>query len=130
MCSFLATTLCFFPACASKTEPEFIVSSEEKVYNPSDLDQQPGIRSMKTPPVYPIAMKRQGISGEVLLEFVVDARGNVHDVTVVKSTHKEFEQPAIDAISQAKFSPGKIHGKAVSALVQKYPISFNLSDDN
>ena len=98
------------------------------IFNLADLDQQPEPRGMRAIPVFPSEMKRQGITGEVTVEFIVDAQGDVRDVTVKSSTHREFETPAIQAVQKWKFRPGKRAGKAVSVRINQ-PISFKLNED-
>ncbi len=103
-------------------------SNMGQIFDIRDLDQQPRARGMREAPQYPHEMKRQGISGEVTLQFLVDSRGDVHDVTVVKSSHREFESPAIAAVQKWKFHAGRKGGKAVTTRMQ-IPIAFNLNDE-
>ncbi|MDF9834138.1 protein TonB [Ereboglobus sp. PH5-5] len=98
------------------------------IFDLKDLDQRPTPRGMRAEPQYPYEMKRQGIPGEVILQFLVDERGDVRDVTVTRSSHREFEAPAIQAVQKWKFRPGKKGGKAVITRMQ-IPIAFNLNDD-
>ena len=127
MSSFLTITLCFFPACASKVGSESNASNAAKVYNLRDIDQQPQVRGMRAPPIYPDELKQQGLSGQVTLVFVVDTNGDVRDVQVVESTNRQFDQPAIDAVQKWKFFPGKKGGKPVNVRLQ-VPIAFNLGN--
>ena len=97
------------------------------IYDLRDLDQIPQPKGIRAAPVYPTEMKRQGISGTVVLVFIVDTKGDVRDVRIVKSTNDKFNQSAIDAVSQWKFHPGKKGGRLVNVRMQ-IPISFNLAD--
>lgn len=98
-----------------------------KIFDPSMLDQQVQPR-FRVPPRYPYEMNRAGISGSVVVEFVVDANGEVKNPTVVRSTNREFEAPAIEAILKWKFRPGRKGGHAVASRASQ-EISFNLSSD-
>lgn len=98
------------------------------IFDLKDLDQQPAPRGIRAEPVYPFEMKRQGIHGDVVLQFLVDPNGDVRDVIVIRSTHREFESPAIQAVQKWKFRPGKKGGKNVTTRMQ-IPIAFNLNDD-
>lgn len=98
------------------------------VFDLKDLDQIPRPRGMRADPQYPFEMKRAGIPGEVTLEFVVDQNGDVRDVVVRKSSHREFEAPAIQAVQKWKFTPGKKGGKNVNTRMM-IPIAFNLNED-
>jgi protein TonB len=97
-----------------------------EIFDPSKLDQQIQAR-VTSPPQYPFEMKRAGISGEVLVEFVVDANGDVRNPFVVRSTQREFDAPAIQAISKWKFRPGKKGGRAVPSRAQQ-SIAFTLNE--
>ncbi|MEO6005949.1 MAG: TonB family protein [Opitutus sp.] len=98
-----------------------------EIFDPSKLDQQPQARA-KVPPQYPFEMRRAGITGEVLVEFIVDANGDVRNAFAVRSTQREFETAAVQAVSKWKFRPGKKGGRAVNTRMQQ-PISFSLAED-
>lgn len=98
-----------------------------EIFDPSKLDQQPQVRA-RVPPQYPFEMRRAGITGEVLVEFIVDVNGDVRNAYAVRSTQREFETAAVQAVSKWKFRPGKRGGKAVNTRMQQ-PISFSLNED-
>lgn len=98
-----------------------------EIFDPSKLDQQPQVRA-RVPPQYPFEMRRAGITGEVLVEFIVDANGDVRNAYAVRSSQREFETAAVQAVSKWKFRPGKRGGKAVNTRMQQ-PISFSLNED-
>lgn len=95
-----------------------------KIFDLSALDQRPQPRGPISPS-YPPQLKRSGLKGEVLVEFIVDAQGNVRDPFVVRSSHSGFEDAALTAVQRARFQPGRKGGAAVNTRVQ-LPISFNL----
>ena len=80
-------------------------------------------------PNYPFEMRRAGITGNVTLEFIVSSSGDVVAVQVVKSSQREFEQPAMQAVSKWKFKPGRKGGRAVNTRCQ-IDIPFTLSEDS
>lgn len=98
-----------------------------EIFDPSKLDQQPQARQ-RVPPQYPFEMRRAGITGEVLVEFIVDSNGEVRNPFAVRSTQREFETAAVQAISKWKFRPGRKGGRAVNTRMQQ-PISFSLAED-
>jgi protein TonB len=98
-----------------------------QIFDPSMLDQQVQVR-FRAPVRYPYEMNRAGISGSVELEFIVDANGDVKNPSVIKSTNREFEAPAIESILKWKFRPGRKSGHAVASRVRQ-EIAFNLSSD-
>lgn len=90
------------------------------------LDKKPEVR-VQVPPQYPFEMKRQGIEGRVILEFLVNSDGTVQDPFVKSSTHREFEKPAMDAVQKWKFKAGVKNGKNVSTRMM-IPIGFKLDN--
>jgi protein TonB len=65
--------------------------------------------------------------GEVLTQFVVDARGIPDTATfqAVKSSDQEFTEAVRRALPSMRFTPAVIGGKAVPQLVQQ-PFTFAL----
>jgi protein TonB len=91
-----------------------------------DLDNKPRpTRQIK--PVYPPALKSQGIEGRVLIRFDIDKQGNVVDATAKKSDHPAFAAYAVDAVRKWKFEPGMQNGVPVP-FTMIAPIVFSLSN--
>lgn len=69
---------------------------------------------------YPDSLRRNGISGEALVEFVVDTEGKVEweTVGVVAATNLRFGDAARTAVRTAKFLPAEKAGRAVRQLAQ------------
>ena len=97
------------------------------LFDVANLDQAPTLR-VPLQVNYPFEMRRAGISGEVVVEFIIDTNGRVAQAAVVRSTHREFEQAAMQAILKAQFRPGRKGGRAVNSRAQQ-PITFNLNDE-
>lgn len=93
-------------------------------WNADDLDKKPVITS-RAAPRYPHEMKRNGISGTVVLRFIVDSRGDVADVDVVSSTDPEFSKAAVEAMLRWKFRPGMKNNRRVNTRMEM-PMSFAL----
>ncbi len=100
--------------------------STAHVWDPGQLEQQANAK-YKATPVYPDDMKRQGISGDVLVDFIVDPSGNVRNPVAVRSSQRAFEEPACRAVGKWRFTPGFKGGRAVFVHMQ-VPIVFTLSD--
>lgn len=98
------------------------------LFDVANLDQVPVARA-QIAPNYPFEMRRAGITGTVTLEFIVSSSGDVVAVQVVKSSQREFEQPAMQAVSKWKFKPGKKGGRSVNTRCQ-IDIPFTLSEDS
>lgn len=78
-------------------------------------------------PQYPFELRRQGITGAAVVEFVVDSHGNVQQVKVVKATQPEFGYAAAASIKNWKFKPGLVDGVPVNTRMQM-PFVFALDN--
>lgn len=96
------------------------------LFDINNLDQRPVAR-VQPGPQYPYEMSRAGISGEVVVEFIINASGDVVDTRIVRSSHREFEVPAMQAVQKWKFRAGRKGGKAVNVRASQL-IEFNLED--
>lgn len=96
------------------------------IFDLASLDQKP-VPTLRIPPTFPADMKRAGISGEVLVGFIVDSEGNPRDAQVIRSTHREFEEEAMRAILRWKFKAGRKGGVAVNTRNVQVPLGFSLS---
>jgi TonB family protein len=63
-------------------------------------------------PVYPILAKNQHVSGNVLIDALIDANGHVTTMKVI-SGPPLLQQAAMDAVRQWKYQPASLDGKAV-----------------
>lgn len=87
-----------------------------EIFDLRDVDKLP--RALfQVDPNYPYSLKQAKIGGWVQLEWVIDATGKVLRPRVVKSSHREFNQPAIDSIMRSKWSPARKGGKPVAVRV-------------
>ncbi|MGJ8654598.1 MAG: energy transducer TonB [Opitutaceae bacterium] len=97
--------------------PNLTVNKDElgglDIFDINDLDKQP-TTVKQIAPVYPISARRRGLSGWVNAEFIIDKRGNVVNVKVMRSSDPVFDQPTITALRQWKFTPGEKDGKIVT----------------
>jgi protein TonB len=76
------------------------------------------------PPVYPpiaVASRKEGI---VILEAILDARGSVESVRVLRSDPL-LEQAAVDAVKQWKYTPALLNGVAVP-VIMTITVNFTL----
>lgn len=98
-----------------------------EVFDLSKLDQIP-IAKFQPSPQYPFEMRRAGITGEVVVDFIVDSNGDVRNAYAARSTQREFESSAVTAVSKWKFRPGKKGGRSVNTHMQ-VPVAFTLTDN-
>jgi RNA polymerase sigma factor (sigma-70 family) len=81
-------------------------------------DRAPTLSTSREP-VYPPEMRAAGVHGNVLVEFVVDADGEVRDVEAIEATRMEFEAAAVEAVQAWKFLPGVKGQQVVNARLQQ-----------
>ncbi len=97
-------------------------SEVDAIFSLSDLDQKPRV-VYQPAPIYPQELARKNIQGTVYVLFIVDKTGRARDLRVQKSTHPAFNNPALKAVKQWKFEPGKRKGKPVQFRM-RVPITF------
>jgi TonB family protein len=78
------------------------------------------------PPQYPAEARDSGSSGTVLLEGIIDTKGQVADLRVVKSI-RVFDQAAMAAVWQWEYTPTLLHGKPVEVMMTVV-VTFALGD--
>jgi protein TonB len=93
----------------------------DELFSMSDLDQKPRAIYQVSPQTNPKLQKSAPATVYVL--FVVDQRGRVESPIVQSSTDPQFEAPALAAVKQWKFEPGKRNGQAVKFRM-RVPITF------
>jgi peptide/nickel transport system substrate-binding protein len=72
---------------------------------------------------YPEVAKSLGLSGTVYLQLWIDEKGNVTNVTLIKSVHPILDKVAVTNARKLKFSPAKQGNKAV-AVPLSFPVRF------
>lgn len=98
---------------------------EKMIFEIGELDQAPRPLA-RLNPVYPPRARMRRIEGEVVVEFVVTADGDVRDVTVTSSSPGDtFTAAALRAIRRWRFEPGVRGGEAVDTRVRQR-VSFSL----
>lgn len=110
------------------------------VYAYADVDVKPVFLNNPDPSVflerwvypylkYPAYARENGIQGRVLVEFVVDEKGNVQDVTVVRGVHETLDEEAVRVVAASpKWRPGRQNGKKVKVAVT-VGVDFRLQKD-
>jgi periplasmic protein TonB len=84
---------------------------------------EPPVPVRTVAPEYPQELRRDGVSGLVMVKCTIDEQGNVVDPQVEKSSNAAFEKPAVEALKKWKFKPAKQDGAVVSIKVS-IPIKF------
>lgn len=102
-------------------------SKPARVYDYAEVDQPPQVAYRK-PPVYPFDLRKDGIEGEALVQFVVGGDGAVHDVSVVRASHVAFGEAAAEAVQEWRFDAAAKDGVPVNVKMQQ-SISFSMGKD-
>lgn len=95
--------------------------SVDSLFSIADLDQKPRVVYQSSPIVNKEI--RQKAPGTVYVVFVVNEDGRVEQPQVQKSTDPAFERPAVAAVSNWRFEPGKRNGQPVRFRM-RVPITF------
>ncbi len=84
---------------------------------------------VRRPPDYPPEALKQRLGGDVQLKFDVTAAGFVENVSVVKSSDPQFEEPAVRALSTWRYLPRIVAGKRVAVTDQRTIIRWQPPSD-
>jgi TonB family protein len=76
---------------------------------------------------YPDSLRRAGIQGSVLLEFILDTLGRAEpaSIQVLYSSHPAFSEAARRAVAAARFRPAELGGRPVRVIL-RLPLDFKL----
>ena len=78
-------------------------------------------------PAYPKEALKAGQEGTVWVKVWVTAKGEPKEVEVLKSENPVFNQSALDAAKQYRFTPAEIKGKPVAVWVT-IPFKYKLAE--
>lgn len=94
------------------------------VYDSLALTEQPH-RIHFPAPAYPRQLQFAGIGGQVLVTAIIGPDGRVerNSVKVLVTSDSLFVPPTVDAVRHARFTPGKINGRAVRARTT-FPLRY------
>ena len=106
----------------SAGETERVLGSEDCPVLPLMLDAPPQAISCKPAP-YPEEWKTQGISGAVLLYYVINAEGKAVRVRVLSSTDHRFDEMCVATAKAWQFQPPQFEGRAVACSVVQ-PVAY------
>lgn len=95
-------------------------------FEAGQVDQPPRVIS-RVDPIYPYSAKRRGVSGVVVVRFLVDIQGRIQRLKIVESKpHGVFEDSVRRAVAKWRFKPGVYQGRAVPTWVV-VPLRFKLT---
>lgn len=79
----------------------------------------------KPQPIYPRAALQRRQSGEVVVEFMVDAAGIVVDPAIVSSSSEVFDQAALEAVNKFRYAPRFENGQPVATEGVQNKVMFD-----
>ena len=89
----------------------------------AELDSRPKAVSQDSP-VYPRALKDDGLTGQAEIEFVVSAEGKVLFPRIISATQEDFGWAAAIAVAQWRFQPPTKNGQKVDVRMT-VPVLFD-----
>ncbi len=112
-------------------------STDRDVYAWSDCDVKPIFLGSSDPSTfmskwvyvyvrYPKEAVENGVQGRVLVDFIIDKKGRVTDVKVIKGVSEALDAEAIRVISASPaWKPARLHGQKVKCEMSLY-VEFRL----
>jgi TonB family protein len=100
-------------------------AAADAIVTADHVDRTPVVVSQEAP-VYPFSLRLTGNKGEVVVDFIIDPEGNVVSADVSRSSHPDFEAPAVEAVLKWRFKPGLKDGHPVYVHM-RVPIYFQLT---
>jgi TonB family protein len=76
-------------------------------------------------PPFPPSAQQDRITGEVIMEAVVDENGRVQSVRVTRSARADLDDSAVATLKTWRFEPARQNGEAVKARID-ITMTFNL----
>jgi TonB family protein len=91
------------------------------------VDRAPRLLGDAKPPQYPSLLRQSGVTGQVVVQFVVDTlgRAETEGVQIVEASHTLFADAVRAALTSYRFSAGEAAGHKVRTRVQ-LPFTFSL----
>src|SRR5205823_1212946 len=77
---------------------------------------QAPVKTVHVAPIYPPIAQSARVQGVVILEAVIDARGTVTSVSVLRSIPL-LDPAAVDAVRQWKFTPARLNDQPVPVVM-------------
>jgi protein TonB len=106
-----------------EAKPVFTIVEEMPSYPGGEVERN---KFLATNIVYPQQATENGIQGTVYVSFVVDSKGNVTDVKILRGIGGGCDEEALRVVKMMpKWHPGKQNGKQVRVLFNM-PIYFKL----
>jgi TonB family protein len=76
-------------------------------------------------PIYPISQRMHYKSGNAVIAFTIDERGDTRDFKVISADYPYYASHAIHAVREWKFQPGVKNGHPVAVRI-RVPFHYSL----
>ena len=86
-----------------------------------------GMEAIMNEIAYTEEAKEAGVEGRVIVQFVVDAEGNVRQPEVVRGLGSGLDEAAVDALEAVEWRAGEQNNEPVHVQMA-FPVTFRLSD--
>jgi len=106
---------------AEEEEEDFFVAVE----NMPEL--KGGLGELQKQINYPDMARKAGIEGRVIIQFIVNEKGEVEDPRVIRGIGGGCDKEALRVVKQAQFEPGRQRGNPVR-VQYSLPITFRLQN--
>lgn len=98
-----------------------------KIFDIAQLDRQP--QALFQPaPTFPAELRSTFADADVMLEFIINSKGEVLMPRAISSPHRRFEEAACSGVLKWKFKPGQRGGRPVNTRTQ-ITIKFRVTAD-
>ncbi len=109
------------PEDEEEEEEDFFVAVEQMP------ELKGGLASLQKQIEYPEMARKAGIEGRVIIQFIVNEKGQVEDPRVIRGIGGGCDKEALRVVKQAEFEPGRQRGKPVR-VQYSLPIVFRLQN--
>ena len=111
---------------SAESQPPVTLHLAGDVYRMEDVQERPHLASGPAL-TYPASLLLARVSGRVVVEAVIDTTGRVQEgtVRVIETSDPRFNESAKVYLEAARFTPGRIAGRAVPVRFQM-PVEFKL----
>jgi protein TonB len=100
-----------------------VVAQADAVYEATTALEgfDPAVLLSQPAPKYPAALESAGVTGVVMVEFVIDTTGRTEAgaLRIIESSHRGFEDAARAAVSAARFRPAHLGTVPVRQLTRQ-----------
>ena len=104
-----------------------VAGAVQPIPKPAGVTRGVQVFAGNRPPKFPLAARRRGLEGRVLLRVEVDSGGVTHRISITKSSgHKILDEAARRAAGKWQFLPALVDGEAASGAID-VPIVFRLN---